>query len=139
MSSLRSKTLTQIEESDWGPPRYDSYLVTTCHRLRHKPIGAYTSEDLRIMLGQRIGVPLLLPIALERLDENPLAAGDLYPGDLLVAVLRLMPDAAAAIPDLRPRLRAIVEAARVAAARLEPHDRETLEATVARATAGLDL
>jgi hypothetical protein len=30
---------------------------------------------------------LLVPLALERLRENPLSEGDFYPGDLLAAVL----------------------------------------------------
>ena len=50
---------------------YDSYLVTTCHELRRKPIGTFSVEDLRIMIGQQIGVPWLLPIAVEVLEEEP--------------------------------------------------------------------
>lgn len=41
------------------------------------------------MLGQGLGVRTLLPIAVELLVENPLVSGDLYPGDLLTAVLTL--------------------------------------------------
>jgi hypothetical protein len=37
------------------------------------------------MIGQNIGLPWLLPLALDRLEENPWAAGDMYPGDLLTA------------------------------------------------------
>jgi len=40
------------------------------------------------MIGQRIGLPFLIPLALERLEQEPLAEGDLYHGDLLQAVLR---------------------------------------------------
>jgi hypothetical protein len=42
---------------------------------------------LSLLLGQQIGAEWLVPIALARLLEEPLA-GDLYPGDLLNAVLR---------------------------------------------------
>ncbi len=28
------QTLTQLEDDDWGPPRYDSHVVTECHRLQ---------------------------------------------------------------------------------------------------------
>lgn len=31
---LRHRTLTDLEGKDWGPPTYDSHLVTECHRLR---------------------------------------------------------------------------------------------------------
>jgi hypothetical protein len=80
---MRQKTLDELEGVVWGPPSYDSHLVRTCHRLRTKPIGEFDVEDLRIMIGQNIGLPYLLPLALERLEENTWAAGDMYPGDLL--------------------------------------------------------
>ena len=32
------RTLTDLEGKDWGPPTYDSHLVTECHRLRHVPL-----------------------------------------------------------------------------------------------------
>jgi len=41
------------------------------------------------MIGQQIGLEFLVPIALERLAENPFAEGDFYPGDLLMTLLRL--------------------------------------------------
>lgn len=83
-------TLDALEHTTWGPADDEaSYLVQTCHRLRTKPIGDFTIEELRITIGQRIGLPFLIPLALERLAENPLAEGDFYPGDLLGYVLRV--------------------------------------------------
>ena len=41
------------------------------------------------MIGQKIGTQHLLPYALDRLEQNPLAEGDCYPGDLLSSILRL--------------------------------------------------
>lgn len=41
------------------------------------------------MLSQQIAVPILLPMAVAVLADDPLAEGDYYPGDLLYAVLRL--------------------------------------------------
>lgn len=66
----------------------ESYLVRTVHKLRGKPIGSLESEDLRIMISQKVGLEALVPVALERLERDPLLEGDYYPGDLLVAVLR---------------------------------------------------
>ncbi|ADL45323.1 hypothetical protein Micau_1770 [Micromonospora aurantiaca ATCC 27029] len=45
------------------------------------------------MLGQEIGVPALLPLAVQVLLRDPMTEGDYYPGDLLSTVLRL-PDSA---------------------------------------------
>src|SRR6266513_2042283 len=88
----RTKTLEQLENSDWSEPEYDSYLVTTMYRLRRKPLNEFTVEDLRIMIGQHIGLRYLIPFAIERLSEDPLVAGDFYRGDLLKNVLSVQPD-----------------------------------------------
>jgi hypothetical protein len=80
------KSLQELEGQDWGEPNYDSHLVKACHSLRRKPLGQFTVEDLRIMIGQGISLPILIPLAIERLEHEPLAAGDLFEGDLLAAV-----------------------------------------------------
>jgi hypothetical protein len=102
-------TVQQIERSDWGdPPADSSFLVRRCLELRRKPLTLFTAEDLRIMLGQRLAVPILLPLATEVLATDPLVEGDLYPGDLLCAVLRLPASAWSAIPAERQRLASAV-------------------------------
>ena len=84
---MPGKTLDQLEGVVWGEPTYDSHLVTTCHRLRTKPIDEFSVEDLRIMIGQQIGLPHLVPLAVAALERDPLAEGDDYPGDLLANVI----------------------------------------------------
>jgi hypothetical protein len=34
----RTKCLQELEHDDWGEPTFSSHLVTTCHRLRRKPL-----------------------------------------------------------------------------------------------------
>ena len=120
---MHEKTLDELEGVVWGPPNYDSYLVQTCHRLRTKPIGEFDTEDLRIMIGQNIGLPYLLPLALDLLEENPWAAGHMYPGDLLKMT------AQADFPwkrrvDLQDRLRDILRRAVAAIPHLRFHDED---------------
>lgn len=80
------KTLAELEGS--APKQSTgSYVIETVHRLYSLPIGRFSVEDLRIMLGQRRGVAYLLPLALQQLEDNPLAEGDFYEGDLLLAAL----------------------------------------------------
>lgn len=81
-----SRSLTQLEGNDWGPPKYGSHLVTECHRLRHVPLRDLGNEDLRLLIGQAIGLEHLLPIAMNVLRSDPWAEGHMYPGDLLNAV-----------------------------------------------------
>lgn len=104
-------TIQQIEALDWGdPPADSSALVRRCTALRRKPLDRYTAEDLRIMLGQRESVPILLPLAVDMLAENPLAEGDFYPGDLLTTVLTLPSSTWTNLPDERQRLTAAIAA-----------------------------
>ena len=86
---MKDRTLEDLDNSRWNETELQSHLVTECHRLRKKPIGEFSIENLRIMLGQNIGTKYLLPIALEVLSQDPLAEGDYYPGDLLSSVLNL--------------------------------------------------
>ncbi len=107
-SADREKTLQELEGSDWGEPEFPSHLVVTCHRLHRTPLRDFTVEDLRIMIGQGIGLPFLVPLALERLEEDPLVQGDYYPGDLLGAVLGIDPGYWRDRPDLHDAALAIV-------------------------------
>jgi hypothetical protein len=84
----KSKTLETLENDYWGEAKYSSHLFTTCHKLRKKIINDFSIEDLRIMIGQNIGLEFLIPIALDKLTENILSEGDFYEGDLLLNVLR---------------------------------------------------
>ena len=88
MNFERSKSLQELDGQDWGEPTFDSHLVTECHRLRRVPLRDFTVEDLRITIGQQIGLDYLIPLALERLEDDPFAEGAYYPCDLLVSVLR---------------------------------------------------
>lgn len=85
------QTLTQLEGEDWGEPTYPSYVVTNSHRLRHKPLRVFTAEDLRFMLGQQNSLPVLMPMALDVLEADPFAGGDMYEGALLNMAVRVAP------------------------------------------------
>jgi len=85
---MPGETLEELEGVVWGDPECDSHLLSTCHRLRRKPLDEFTAEDLRIMIGQGIGLPHLVPRALNLLEREPLAEGDCYPGDLLISLVR---------------------------------------------------
>jgi len=61
----RRKTLTELDRQEWGPPTFHSHLVETVHALRHKPLEQFSIEDLRITIGQNIGLRYLVPLAVE--------------------------------------------------------------------------
>lgn len=88
----QSKTLEALEKDYWKDPGSCSNLVLTCHQLRKKQLKDFDAENLRIMITQQIGLKYLVPLAMEKLEENILAEGNLYEGDLLYAVLSVNAD-----------------------------------------------
>jgi hypothetical protein len=97
----RSKTLEELEGIKLTEPVVPmTPLVQKVHRLYSVPVEAFSTENLRLMIGQQCGLPYLVPIALEALDADPWVSGDLYRGDLLQSVLRVAPEFWIARPDL---------------------------------------
>ncbi|MGN9769190.1 contact-dependent growth inhibition system immunity protein [Micromonospora sp. SD12] len=120
-------TIEQLERDVWPDPGPDgTFLVRRCTELRRKPVAEFTIEDLRVMLGQQIGVPSLLPVAVQVLLRDPLAEGDYHPGDLLLNVLRLPASAWSNFRPERERLAStvaqLVADPRFSASGLRPRD-----------------
>lgn len=109
-----SKTLDQLENSSWGDhePAWQSHLVLECHRLHKVPLIEFTPENLRIMIGQSLGLGYLAPLALSVLSEDPLIEASYYPGDLLCACLTSEAAYWRAQPELRARLLKVAEEGR---------------------------
>lgn len=82
-------SLEELENDYWSEPNFESHLLTRCHSLRKIPLRQLTIEDLRILVGQKIGLNYLIPISIEYLEENPLCCGDYYDGDLLQKIISI--------------------------------------------------
>jgi hypothetical protein len=90
-NNWRQKSLESLEKKTWPALNSDegSYLIKTCNSLRKKQLQDFTTEDLRIMIGQGIGLYFLIPLAIETLTNDLFAEGDMYEGDLLKNVLEV--------------------------------------------------
>ncbi|WP_413665435.1 contact-dependent growth inhibition system immunity protein [Microbulbifer sp. CNSA002] len=86
-----SKSLEELHKEKWGRPDFGSSLAAECRRLWSVPLAELSVENLRILIGQKIGLRFLVPVALDILAVNPLAEGDMYKGDLL-ANIAVVPD-----------------------------------------------
>ncbi|WP_406004929.1 contact-dependent growth inhibition system immunity protein [Streptomyces sp. NBC_00637] len=105
----RSRSLEELEGVRWqAPPPDTTRLIATAHALRKRPVGTLTVEDLRQLIGQDIGLSVLLPLAVEVLRDNPLAEGHMGEGDLLRAVLTRASAAWSHYPDTASQLTFIV-------------------------------
>lgn len=87
----QEKTLESLENKVWPKISSDekTYLINTCNALRKKQLKDFTTEDLRIMIGQEIGLDYLMPLAIETLTNDLFAEGDMFKGDLLKSVLNI--------------------------------------------------
>lgn len=86
----KQKSLEALEKVIVSQPQNEeSSLIKTCNQLRKKPIQEFTIEDLRLMIGQEIGLEFLIPLAIEKLTLDILAEGDYYEGDLLKSVINV--------------------------------------------------
>ena len=95
MKDIENSSIEQLENDYWPPLTKDdfqSYLITTIQELRSKRIGSFEVEDLRIMIGNGVGMKYLVPKAIKELSNNILADGDFYEGDLLKFVLMSDPE-----------------------------------------------
>ncbi|MFE0452817.1 contact-dependent growth inhibition system immunity protein [Streptomyces sp. NPDC058914] len=105
----RDRSLEELERDRWpAPPTDASRLVAMVHALRRRPIGKLTVEDMRLLIGQNVGLSYLLPLALEVLRDDPMAEGDMYEGDLLSAVVTRSPAVWNEWPELGRELGVIV-------------------------------
>lgn len=86
----RAKSLEQLDSQDWGDPETaETLMIGRVLALRRKPLRELTDGELRLAVGQKVGFPIILELAIERLRSDPLIEGDNYSGDLLAALVRL--------------------------------------------------
>lgn len=109
-NNWRFKTLENLEKDADPEVRVNSHLVIKTSLLRKIPLNEFSVEDLRIMIGQNFGLPYLVSLTIEKLTEDVLAEGDLYPGDLLVAVTKIDTRFWIGNPKCKEQIEAIIAA-----------------------------
>jgi hypothetical protein len=89
-NNWQQKTLENLEKEKWITFDSDSRLIKRIKELRRVPLDNFSVEDLRLMIGQRESLEYLIPLAIEKLRADILAEGDMYKGDLLLAVVNTL-------------------------------------------------
>jgi hypothetical protein len=132
----RAKSLEQLDGERWGDPPADATsLVRTVHEWRRRPIGTLEPDELARLIGQDVGLPWLLPIAVEILRDEALAqpAGGFIDGDLLYAVVTRSSEVWAAHPELARELKGAV----ILLTDLSTYEKREVEAFLASLPEGL--
>lgn len=85
-----NKSIEQLENDYWGDlTEYPSGLVKNCYEYRKIPISMLSIEQIRTLISQDIGIEQIIGLTIEKLENDVLAEGDFYPGDLLVATSKI--------------------------------------------------
>ena len=82
---MPSRTLEEIEGVVYPEPEWN--LGKQCNLVRKKPIDELTVADISLLTRQNESHAILVPMAISILEREPMAEGDNYPGELLMAVL----------------------------------------------------
>jgi hypothetical protein len=88
--SWRQKPLEILENHYWGDlETAPTGLIKRCIELSRVPVCEFTLDNLRLMIGQQLGLSYLAPLALEKLGPYIFVSAALYEGDLLESMLRI--------------------------------------------------
>ncbi|MFF1379120.1 contact-dependent growth inhibition system immunity protein [Streptomyces sp. NPDC058308] len=104
----RGSSLEELEGRRWpAPPADATPMVRNVHELRRRPVGTLEPHELARLIGQDVGLPWLLPLAVEILrDTAPKQVeGGWFDDDLLYAVVTRKPEVWVAAPELARELR----------------------------------
>lgn len=87
--NIQDKSIEELENDYWEDSDFGSYAVQTSQRARKKPLSQLSKEEIRLLIGQKIGLRHLIPVALSILRDDPLVEVRYFEGDLLLQLLRL--------------------------------------------------
>ncbi|MGN0608857.1 MAG: contact-dependent growth inhibition system immunity protein [Oscillospiraceae bacterium] len=90
--NINDKSIEELENDYWVDLDFDSYVVKKSQMARKKPISKLSDEEIRLLIGQKIGLHYLIPIALSIIEPNPLIEITFFEGDLLSQLFSLSLD-----------------------------------------------
>ena len=109
-NNWKQKSIENLEKEFWGQSPNDSTpLMEKIHRLRTVQIERLDAKDLRLLIGQNVGLRFLIPAALEILGHNIFVDSELYQGDLLQSVMKVADDFWMNNKELKAQLDTLLE------------------------------
>ncbi|MFB7248867.1 hypothetical protein CW362_30275 [Streptomyces populi] len=98
----RGGSLEELEGLRWPAPPADSTpMVRNVYELRRRPVATLEPHELARLIGQDVGLPWLLPLAVEILRDTAPRQGEggRLDDDLLYAVVTRKPEVWATAPE----------------------------------------
>jgi hypothetical protein len=83
-------TFAELDRQAGDPPlepaKEEEYPLPAWYRsIYHKPLAEFSSSDISRACRQKIHLQQIVPMAIQLLDQD-VAAGDIYPGEMLAAL-----------------------------------------------------
>jgi hypothetical protein len=89
-NNWKQKSIENLEKDFWGqPPKGSTTMIDRVYRLRTIQIERLEPKDLRLLIGQEVGLRFLIPVALKILRNNLFVDSEFYEGDLLQNVIKV--------------------------------------------------
>lgn len=86
-----SKSLVELEDSDWTFSLDEYDAPSHAHRLATKPVGKLNPGELLQLIQWKVSLRFTVPLAVARLSGDPFVQAGLHEGDLMVALLESDP------------------------------------------------
>lgn len=84
---MRQETLLQSNPETWAEAAEDEDHGPVLLRLAAKPMRRLDAGELLYILQHNLSLPLVAPLALDKLEGQPFLQAATYPGDLLIALM----------------------------------------------------
>ena len=81
------RSLNELMKLEPSPPPYVTPMVEQIEIAYATPLKNLSVDQVRLLVGQQIGLEFVMPRALYELSKNPLVDASYYQGDLLNACL----------------------------------------------------
>lgn len=81
------KPLLELEPNLYEQAGGDDDRAMVLRRLGNKPVRRLSPAELRELIARHLALRFTVPLAIERLTDDPFLEAQRYPGDLLTAVL----------------------------------------------------
>lgn len=83
------KSLIELEPEQWDPDSLSPLQAQMALKLAGKPLRKLAPPELEALIAENLGLPFLVPLAVERLREEPFLQAARHPGDLLTTVMEV--------------------------------------------------
>ncbi len=83
----RTKSIEELSGYCWLESDFGSHVVMTSHAMRRKPLDELSLEDIRMGTMQHIGPTYLIPVAIEAVENDPMAESFNFPAEITLQLL----------------------------------------------------